>query len=242
MRKFLGALCMLLGLALLAGAAWLLLENRAEESAAGDAAGTVMSEMRAAMEGALSTTGLASPGASVSPDASTSPDASASPDASISPDASVSPESTLMPEATPVPQATPIPEMPTMTIDGETYIGYLEMPTIGLTLPVMSDWSYPKLRIAPCRYWGSVYDNSMVIMAHNYDRHFGRIATLELGDPVQFVCADGEIFSYVVSGHETLQPREVDRMLDGSADLTLFTCTYGGRTRVTVRLSRVLAY
>ena len=41
MRRFLGALCMLLGLALLAGAAWLLMENRAEESAAGDAAGEV---------------------------------------------------------------------------------------------------------------------------------------------------------------------------------------------------------
>ena len=63
-----------------------------------------------------------------------------------------------------------------------------------------------------------------------------------LGDPVQFVCADGEIFSYVVSGHETLQPRAVEEMLDNASDLTLFTCTYGGRTRVTVRLSRVLAY
>ena len=218
MRKFLGVLCMLLGLALLAGAAWLLMENRAEESAAGDAAGEVMTEMRVAMGDALTVTVSATP----RPDAGT--------------------EATPAPEATIIPQATPIPEMPTMEIDGQTYIGYLEIPTIGLTLPVMSDWSYPQLRIAPCRYWGSVYDNSMVIMAHNYDRHFGRIATLELGDPVQFVCADGEIFSYVVSGHETLRPTDVEQMLDSASDLTLFTCTYGGRTRVTVRLSRVLAY
>ena len=218
MRKFLGALCMLLGLALLAGAAWLLMENRAEESAAGDAAGEVMTEMRVAMGDALTVTVSATP----------------RPDAGL--------EATPAPEATIIPQATPIPEMPTMEIDGQTYIGYLEIPTIGLTLPVMSDWSYPQLRIAPCRYWGSVYDNSMVIMAHNYDRHFGRIATLELGDPVQFVCADGEIFSYVVSGHETLRPTDVEQMLDSASDLTLFTCTYGGRTRVTVRLSRVLAY
>lgn len=218
MRKFLGVLCMLLGLALLAGAAWLLMENRAEESAAGDAAGEVMTEMRVAMGDALTVTVSATP----------------RPDDGL--------EATPAPEATIIPQATPIPEMPTMEIDGQTYIGYLELPTIGLTLPVMSDWSYPQLRIAPCRYWGSVYDNSMVIMAHNYDRHFGRIATLELGDPVQFVCADGEIFSYIVSGHETLQPRAVEEMLDSASDLTLFTCTYGGRTRVTVRLSRVLAY
>lgn len=215
MRRFLGALCMLLGLALLAGAAWLLMENRAEESAAGDAAGEVMSEMRVAMGDALSATTVAAP--TVEP--------------TVAPDA----ENTPAPEETVVAQATPIPEMPTMEIDGEMYIGYLEMPTIGLTLPVMSDWSYLQLRIAPCRYWGSVYDNSMVIMAHNYDRHFGRIATLELGDPVQFVCADGEIFSYVVCGHETLKPTDVELMLEGTSDLTLFTCTYGGKSRCALR-------
>lgn len=218
MRRFLGALCMLLGLALLAGAAWLLMENRAEETAAGDAAGEIMSEMRVAMGDALTATAVATPTVEIDP------------------------ENTHAPVETVVAQATPIPDMPTMEIDGETYIGYLEMPTIGLTLPVMRDWSYPQLRIAPCRYWGSVYDDTMVIMAHNYDRHFGRIATLELGDPVQFVCADGEIFSYVVCGHETLKPTDVELMLEGTSDLTLFTCTYGGRTRVTVRLSRVLAY
>ena len=61
MRRFLGALCMLLGLALLAGAAWLLMENRAEETAAGDAAGEIMSEMRVAMGDALTATAVATP-------------------------------------------------------------------------------------------------------------------------------------------------------------------------------------
>ena len=39
--------------------------------------------------------------------------------------------------------------MPTLEIEGQAYIGYLELPTLGLTLPVMSDWSYEQLRIAP---------------------------------------------------------------------------------------------
>ena len=208
MRKAFGVVCMALGLAMLIGAGWLLMENRAEESEAGVAADQAMEELRAAMEDVLT----------------------------------VSAMPTLSPEATIEPAATPIPEMPTMEIDGEAYIGYLEMPTIGLSLPVMSDWSYAKLRIAPCRYWGSVYDGSLVIMAHNYDRHFGRIGTLQEGDPVQFVGADGEIYCYVVSGQETLQPTDISGMLGDDADLTLFTCTYGGRSRVTVRLKRVLAY
>ena len=53
MRRAFGVLCMLLGLAMVAGAAWLVLANRAEESAAGDAADQTMTELRAAMEDAL---------------------------------------------------------------------------------------------------------------------------------------------------------------------------------------------
>lgn len=147
------------------------------------------------------------------------------------------------PEASPAPtESAEVPEMPTMLIDGQAYIGYLELPTIGLTLPVMSDWSYPQLRIAPCRYWGSVYDDSMVILAHNYERHFGRISALQTGDPVQFIDADGNIWRYVVAAQETLERGDVEKMIDPAWDLTLFTCTYGGVSRVTVRLNRVLAY
>ena len=99
----------------------------------------------------------------------------------------------------------------------------------------MSSWSYSKLRIAPCRYWGSVYDNSMVILGHNYLDHFGRLKSLELGDPIQFVDADGNIYRYEVVQQETLEKTDVDAMLDSPYDLTLFTCAHGGERRITVR-------
>lgn len=35
-------------------------------------------------------------------------------------------------------------EMPTITIDGNRYIGYLECRAIHLRLPVMSDWDHRK--------------------------------------------------------------------------------------------------
>ena len=53
------------------------------------------------------------------------------------------------------------------------YIGVLQIPSLDLTLPVISDWSYPALQIAPCRYEGSAYDGGMVIAGHNFDSHFG---------------------------------------------------------------------
>lgn len=133
-------------------------------------------------------------------------------------------------------------DMPTLEIDGQAYIGYLELPTLGLTLPVMSDWSYEKLRIAPCRYWGSIYDDSLVILAHNYARHFGGIKDLEIGDIVQFIDADSVIYRYAVAAQETLERGDVAAMTGSDYDLTLFTCTYGGRQRVTVRLNRVQTF
>lgn len=224
MRKFFGIFCMLLGLAMVAGSGWLIYENRAEDEAAGSLSESALVEFKQM----LAATPVPTPTPEIIPGAQPSPE----------------PTGTPVPEWTVVvlPTETPIPEMPTMQIDGNDYIGYLELPTIGLNLPVMGDWTYPQLRIAPCRYEGSAYEDTLVIMAHNYDRHFGRISSMNIGDPVQFVDAQGNIFRYVVAAHETLQREDIAPMVSNEYDLTLFTCTYGGASRVTVRLERVLAY
>lgn len=126
-------------------------------------------------------------------------------------------------------------EMPTREIDGQTYIGMVEVPALELSLPVISEWTYPRLKKAPCRYVGSVYSKDMVICGHNYDRHFGRLKELAVGDEVRFTDMDGNVFSYSVCGTEQLGKYAVEDMLAGEWDLTLFTCTKGGRMRVTVR-------
>ena len=57
-------------------------------------------------------------------------------------------------------------DMPEEEVDGQEYIGVLKIPVLSLELPIISEWSYPSLRIAPCRYVGSAYLNNMVIAAH----------------------------------------------------------------------------
>ena len=126
-------------------------------------------------------------------------------------------------------------DMPVVQVDGYDYIGTLELPTLGLTLPVMSDWDYPRLKIAPCRYAGSAYQGDLVIAAHNYTNHFGTLKNLKIGDRITFTDSDGNIFSYSVAEIETLDPYAVEDMRSGDWDLTLFTCTVGGQSRVTVR-------
>ena len=99
----------------------------------------------------------------------------------------------------------------------------------------MSSWSYPQLKIAPCRYYGSVKTRDLVIAAHNYSRHFGNIKNLSAGDQVYFIDVEGVISSYEVAEVDTLNPTDVENMTSSGYALTLFTCTYGGQSRVTVR-------
>lgn len=128
--------------------------------------------------------------------------------------------------------------MDTVEIDGHEYIGLLSIPALELQLPVMAEWSYPSLRIAPCRYIGSVGGNNLVIAGHNYKRHFGLLKTLGTGEEVIFTDVHNVTTVYEIMEIEEIAPTNIEGMTVSDFDLTLFTCTYGGRLRYTVRCSR----
>ena len=141
------------------------------------------------------------------------------------------------------PELDPEQEMTETELNGWNYIGYLSIPSVGLNLPVMSQWSYAGLKIAPGRYSGSTYADDMVVCAHNYAKHFSPIKWLAAGAEVYFTDMDGMRWSYEVSAVETLQPTQIEKMTTKTEesddwDLTLFTCTTGGNARCAVRCVR----
>ena len=123
-------------------------------------------------------------------------------------------------------------------LDGYEYVGTVSIPAIGIDLPVMSEWSYPKLKISPCRQFGSSRTDDLVIAAHNYESHFGKIGTLALGDEVRFTDMDGIENRYTVSAIEVHDPTDVEAVEHSGHDLVLYTCTYGGKTRIVVFCDR----
>ena len=129
-------------------------------------------------------------------------------------------------------------EMPEKTVNGRDYIGVLSIPSLNLELPVLSQWSYPNLKEAPCRYSGSLYQNDLIICAHNYASHFGKLKTLQPGDTLLFTDMDDQVVSFQMVEQEILEPNDEEAMTTGDWDMTLFTCTPGGQTRVTVRFQR----
>ena len=117
-----------------------------------------------------------------------------------------------------------MPEFTLSSLGDISCIGILEIPALDLQLPVISEWSYPALRLAPCRY-----------TAHNYQSHFGRLKTLSTGSEVIFIDAVGNRFVYQVAVIEALTPWSVEDMTSGEWPLSLFTCTLDSQNRVTVR-------
>ena len=125
-------------------------------------------------------------------------------------------------------------QLPEVSDSGED-ASEIEIQALGLSLPVMSEWSYPNLRTAPCRYSGSAYEEHFVIAAHNYSTHFGHLEDLTAGAEVRFTDVENNVFRYKVESIEILEPTAIEEMVSDQWDLTLFTCTYGGQARVAVR-------
>ena len=204
-----GKICTGIGLLLLAAALFLTAYNLWSDAKAGEAADTVLEQLTPELEEAEEKAKISLPAL---------PSGESLEEAYI-------PDYILNPEM----------EMPVEEVDGQKYIGVLRIPALSLELPVISEWSYPSLQVAPCRYAGSAYLNNMVIAAHNYYSHFGYLKNLSQGDEVTFTDMDGNVFRYEVAELETLSPFAIEEMTGGDWALTLFTCTVGGQSRVTVR-------
>lgn len=130
-----------------------------------------------------------------------------------------------------------IDEMQYIEVDGNRYIGYIHVPELNLSLPVQADWDMDKLKISPCRYSGSIVGGNLIIAGHNYKAHFSPLKTLREGAEIVFEDVQGKKITYTVSQILEIDGNDAQTMLGNSDswDLTLFTCNYGGKKRVTLR-------
>ncbi|SEA06926.1 sortase A [Lachnospiraceae bacterium NK3A20] len=136
------------------------------------------------------------------------------------------------------PPASPIDEIKkpaTTKIDGVRYYGYLIIPALDLELPIAADWDFDQLQTSPCTYSGDPLEGNWVIAGHNYQRHFSPLKTLRGGEELYYKSAGGSVVKYLVEKTEILEPTQVEEMKSADYDLSLFTCTYGGTSRFTVR-------
>ena len=113
-------------------------------------------------------------------------------------------------------------EMPAMQIAGEDYIGLLEIPAFGLTLPIGSSWDAGKVTSYPCRFWGTVYDGSLVVGGADQAGQLDCLDQIWDGSVVTVTDMTGSVFRYMVSRVERSKSAQAEVLLDDAADLSLF--------------------
>ena len=137
------------------------------------------------------------------------------------------------------PTDNPDRSMPELTVQDARYAGILAIPELDLELPVLASFDYDSLQVTPCLYSGTIYRKNMVIGAHNYDAHFGRLSDLRIGSEVNFTDVENNTYHCEVVSLEMLKPNQNDilteKQHENDWDITLFTCNYSGTERITVR-------
>lgn len=126
-----------------------------------------------------------------------------------------------------------------ITVDTTVYCGILTIETLGLTLPIQAEFSYPNLKSTPCLYPQEGYD-ATVIAAHNYNAHFGSLPQLSVGDCICYTPIGQDAMYYTVSELNTVDASEGSAVQGAADELILFTCNINNNTqRVVVRCTLV---
>jgi len=125
------------------------------------------------------------------------------------------------------------------SLQGYDLVGIIRVPGVGVELPVLNSWSYDLLKLSPCRYSGSIEGQDLILMGHNYKKHFAPLRQVSLGDRVEFLDTSGTSYVYAVAETEVLKPTQLDELTASEYALTIFTCTPGGYSRFVVRCNPI---
>ena len=129
----------------------------------------------------------------------------------------------LLPERTAgVPGTYPNPNMPVLEINGVDYVALIEIPALNIELPVADAWNSKKLYKAPARFYGSCYDNSLVIGGEDNAKQFSFCDKIDDGTIITVTDMTGTQFSYTVSRVDRSQSAESNWLISSDYDLTLF--------------------
>lgn len=129
-----------------------------------------------------------------------------------------------------------------LNISGYDYIGVINIPSLNIKLPIMRETDYDRLAISPCKYYGNINTNDLVLCAHDYVNQFGKISNLKENDIIIITDVLGNNYVYKVVLTEELNPTDITNMIESPFDLTLYTCSYGALKRITVRCNRIYDY
>ena len=113
-------------------------------------------------------------------------------------------------------------QMPVLQLQGEEFSGLLEIPDYGVALPVGSSWEREDLSRYPCRFWGSVYDSSLIIGGTGKKGQLDICSRMDLDDKIRITDMTGTQFCYEVVGIDRRNHADMQIFREKQSDLILF--------------------
>ena len=132
--------------------------------------------------------------------------------------------------------------------DGVKYTteAILKIPKINIEYPVLSATSPDLLFVSINKYWGPQPNEvgNYCIVGHYYEngKMFGKLHKLKNGDKAELTDLSGNTLKYQVYNKYVVEPTDTrctSQLTDGRKELTLITCTNGGKQRLVVKLRQV---
>ena len=135
-----------------------------------------------------------------------------------------------------------------VTQSGATYTteAVLNIPSLGINYPVLSDTSEELLKISLNKFWGPSPNTvgNYCIVGHNYKnkKMFGKLADIKNGDIVELTDNSGKTIKYAVYNKYVVNPEDVactSQLTNGNKEVTLITCTNYGKQRLVVKAREI---
>lgn len=112
--------------------------------------------------------------------------------------------------------------MPSVEIDGTDFIGLIEVPGYDIKLPICSEWNTETVASCPCRYTGSVYNDTLIIGGADKEDQFGFADEIDVGNAVSVTDMTGQTCSYEVIKVNHVKNISKEKLRSEEDDLTLF--------------------
>jgi len=127
------------------------------------------------------------------------------------------------------------PKTATYTVDGEEYtvVGTLNIPSLNIEYPILSETSNKLLKVSLTKYWGANPNEvgNMVVVGHNYknNKFFSNLSKIQHGEIVKIRDLSGKTLDYKVYDTYVIDPYDnscTSQLTDGKTEITLITCHY----------------
>lgn len=128
--------------------------------------------------------------------------------------------------------------------DGTKYTteAILNIPSLNISYPILSETSEELLKISLNKYWGPKPNEvgNYCIVGHNYKngKMFGKLSKIEIGDKITLSDNNNRKVTYKVYNKYVVSPDDVkctSQLTGGKREVTLITCTNYGTQRLVVK-------